>query len=206
MRKCLLYTLLLIGLSGSSPAVMSEEASREVRPTSVVSGPVAVVDFTGCVTDSKYGRQEQETFEMLNNRHLSSIANVEKRLKEVREELDDPEVVDGLSPDAAREKQELCQRLTAELTQHRDIYYRSLNQANNKLLKTLQYHISKAAGVIAARKKYSVILNKEVCFFYEPSQDITANVIAEMDREYDAKVKEISESEDLGRDNTTGKP
>jgi hypothetical protein len=57
-----------------------------------------------------------------------------------------------------------------------------MNQANMRVIQNLNGAISQAAEKVAKDKKLGMVVNKEACFFYQPGLDITADVIAEMDK------------------------
>lgn len=144
-----------------------------------------IVNFTTCITKSKYGLQEQEAFEEAKNKMTSIMADLEKQLKDIHEKFQDPEFVDSLSPEAEQEMKSRFQSLNEELSRYQNQYYQVMNQANMKLIQLMNAHVSEAAEVVAKKEHLSFILNKDACFFYKPEKDVTAIVITEMDKKFD---------------------
>jgi len=150
-----------------------------------------IVNFTTCITESKYGQQEQEAFDDVRNKITSIMTDLEGQLTEIATKLQDPEFVDSLSPEAEQEMKSRFQSLNEELGRYQSQYYQVMNQANMKLIQLMSAYVSQASETIAKKQKFSVILNKEACFYYEPKQDITAAVIAEMDKSFEKEAKTL---------------
>ncbi|MEM8727195.1 MAG: OmpH family outer membrane protein [Chlamydiota bacterium] len=146
--------------------------------------PYGIVKYGSCVTDSKYGKQEQESFEKLREQMTALITDIEKQLNDIATKFQDPEFIDSLSPEAEQEMKGRFQSLNEELNRYQNQYMQVMQQANMKLVQTVNNHISKASETIAKKKKIPMIVREEACFFYNPSFDITASVIEEMDKSY----------------------
>ena len=154
-------------------------------PLCAEGNALGIVNFTTCITDSKYGQQEQEAFDDVRNKITSIMTDLEGQLTEIANKLQDPEFIDSLSPEAEQEMKSRFQALNEELGRYQNQYYQVMNQANMKLIQLMTSYISQASATVAKAHKLSVILNKEACFFYEPKQDVTAAIIAEMDKNFD---------------------
>ena len=69
-----------------------------------------------------------------------------------------------------------------------------------QLVHKMSSQIARASEKVAKDKKIDYVINKEACFYFRPELELTQQVIAEMDKnfEIDAKSKKLSDnSEDL---------
>ncbi len=187
VKRFLLVVTLALGLtSGSISAV---EASNLV----------GVVNFSTCITDSKYGKNEQTQLENIKSQWSSLIEETEKELKSVAAKFEDQEYLDGLSPEAEEELKVKYKALNEDMAKYQNQLYQVLNQANYFFYQKMASYISKASEQVAQKKNLEYILNKEACFFNNPEMDVTKLVIVEMDKNFekDLKNKKISENEAL---------
>jgi outer membrane protein len=150
---------------------------------------IGVVNFATCISDSKTGKAEQANFEDLKKQLGGHLEAVEKELNEIAGKLNDTEYMDGLSPEAEMELREKARGLNEEMMRYQNQYYQVLNQANMKIVQQISAQIASASEAVAKMQKRQVVLNKESCFYHDASLDITAQVIAEMDKTYDANAK-----------------
>ena len=148
-----------------------------------------IVNFSTCITDSKLGKEEQISFENLKKQMSAHLEDTEKQINELAAKFNDPDYMDGLSPEAEDELKTKIRTLNEELARFQNQYYQVLNQANMKVMQNINGNINVAAEKIAKDKKLSMIVNKEACFFYNPSLDVTNLVIAEMDRSFEVESK-----------------
>jgi outer membrane protein len=151
--------------------------------------PYGIVNFGNCLTESKYGKQEQESFEKVREQMISMMGDIEKQLNEIATKFNDPEFVDSLSPEGEQELKAKFQTLSEELNRYQNQYMQIMQQANMRLMQTMSNHISKASETIAKQRKLPMIVREEVCFFFNPSFDITSSIIKEMDKSYDKEHK-----------------
>lgn len=149
-----------------------------------------IVNFTTCITESKYGQQEQASFEDVQNKMSSIMKDLEGQLQEIAGKFQDPDFIDSISPEAEQEMKARFQTINEELSRYQNQYYQVMNQANMKLVQLMSQHVSDAAESIAKKQKLSVILNKEACFYYDTKQDITAAVVSEMDKSFEKTAKD----------------
>lgn len=148
---------------------------------------VAVVNFANCMTESKLGKQEQASFESLKTQMASLLEDNEKQLNEIASKFSDSEYMDGLSPEAEEELKIKYQQLSEEMNRYQNQYYQVLQQANMKIVQALGANIQEASEKVAKNKKLTMVINKEACFFFTPTLDVTDAVVAEMDKSYEAK-------------------
>ncbi|MCK4934409.1 MAG: OmpH family outer membrane protein [Simkaniaceae bacterium] len=149
------------------------------------STKVAVVDFNTCLLDSKYGKEEQESFETLKSQMTTLIGDVEKQLGEIANKLNDPDHLDSLSPDAERELNVQFQTLSEELNRYQQQFYQVLNQAYMKMNQSISGYITEASAKVAKSDNLDYILNKDACFYYNTNLDVTTSVISDMDKLFD---------------------
>lgn len=143
-----------------------------------------IVNFGNCVTDSKLGKQEQASFESLKKQMTSLLEDTEKQLNELTAKFNDPEYLDGLSPEAEEDLKNKFRTLNEELGRYQNQYYQVMNQANMRVVQTLSSSVSSASEKVAKDKKLSMVVNKDACFYYSPSLDVTGAVVAEMDKNF----------------------
>ncbi|GAM26815.1 hypothetical protein SAMD00019534_099900 [Acytostelium subglobosum LB1] len=151
---------------------------------------VGIVNFVSCVTESKVGKHEQSAVEEMRKQIATLIEDKEKQLKEVTEQLQDRDFLDGLSPEGEQELKGKWSQLSEEMNRYNQQYYQFIQQGQNRIFQNVVGGITSAAEKLASSKGYSMILNKEACFFYDPKLDITADVIKEMDKSFDDTEKQ----------------
>ena len=128
------------------------------------------------------------------------IDDTEKELKEISTKLEDSEFLDSLSPKAEEELKARFQSLNDDLSRYQGQFYQVMQQANMQLVHKMSSQIARASEKVAKDKKIDYVINKEACFYFRPELELTQQVIAEMDKnfEIDAKSKKLSDnSEDL---------
>ena len=148
-----------------------------------------IVNFASCITDSKLGKEEQSAFENLKKQMTDHLETTEKQLNELAAKFNDADYMDGLSPEAEDELKNKIRNLNEELMRTQNQYYQVLNQANMKIMQVVGATINTAAEKVAKDKKINMIVNKDACFFHNPTMDITNLVIAEMDKNYEIDAK-----------------
>jgi outer membrane protein len=155
------------------------------------------VNFATCVSDSKLGKQEQASFENLKKQMSSLLEDTEKQLNDLAAKFNDPEYLDGLSPEAEEELKVKFRTLNEELGRYQNQYYQVMNQANGRIIQTLSTSINTASEKVAKDKKLNMVVNKDACFYYTPALDVTTSVIAEMDKNFaqDSKKQATAEAE-----------
>jgi len=186
-RKVLLWALASCGIVATS--LSADEGSV-----------LGIVNFTTCVTDSKYGQKEQENFEGIRKQLSAMIEDTEKELKEIADKFGDTEYLDSLSPKAEEELKARYQALNEDLGRYQGQFYQIMQQANMQLVHKISGQIARASEKLAQEKHLNYVINREACFYYSPELDLTSQVIAEMDKnfELESRSKKLSDnSEDL---------
>src|SRR5580658_4473294 len=106
---------------------------------------IGIVNFGTCVADSKLGKQEQAAFESLKKQMTTLLEDTEKQLNEIAAKFNDPEFLDGLSPEAEEELKTKFRTLNEELGRYQNQYYQVMNQANMRIMQILATSINTAA-------------------------------------------------------------
>lgn len=145
----------------------------------------AIVDFTECLTQSKYGKKEQENFESLRKQITNVMQETEKQINDLAQKLEDPDYMDSLSPKAEEELKLKKQSLTEDMSRYQNEFYQSLSQANYIIHQRLHANVSKAAEKIAKDNKLSFVISKDSCFYYNPDMEITPEILKEMDKNFE---------------------
>lgn len=164
---------LLIATCLSTAAISAEPPSN-----------FGIVNFGTCVSDSKLGKQEQASFESLKKQMSTLLEDTEKQLNELAAKFNDPEYIDGLSPEAEEDLKNKFRTLNEELGKYQNQYYQVMNQANMRIVQTLSTSIAAASEKVAKDKKLDMVANKDAFFYYSPVKDVTPLVIAEMDKNF----------------------
>lgn len=147
---------------------------------------VGVVNFKTCIEKSKLGQAEQKSFEELKTQMGSVLEKTEKELEDISNKLNDAEYLDSLSKDAQNELKNRFQNMGQEMARYQNQYYQILNQANFKLIQELGSKVADASKAVATTKKLNFVMNEDAFFYYAPGFDITNDVVAELDKRYEA--------------------
>ncbi len=166
---------------------------------------VGVVNFTNCIMESKYGKNEQGQLESIKQQWSSVIEQTNKELKEVAGKLEDQNYMEGLSKDAAVQLQGKYKTLNEDMAKYQNQLYQVMNQANYIFVQKMIGYINKASAEIAAQKKFSMVVNKEMCFYSKNDLDITKSIISIMDKNYE-KDKKVSEAKEKENKTAAQKP
>lgn len=150
---------------------------------------VGIVNFGSCISESKFGKQEQASFDTIKQQMTSLVEDAEKQINEVGAKLRDPEYMDGLSSEAEAELKHKLQALNEEYARAQNQYYQVLNQANTRVIQTMSAQIQKAAEKVAQDKQLSMVVNREACFFFAPGLEVTPLIVAEMDKQFELDMK-----------------
>ncbi len=161
---------------------------------------IGVVNFNTCITDSKLGKQEQASFESLKKQMSSLIEETDKQLNEISSKFNDPDYMDGLSPEAGEELKNKFRGLSEEMNRYQNQYYQVLQQANMKILQHVGGTISLASEKIAKEKKLNMVVNKDAFFYFAPTLEVTTAVINEMDKTFEEAAKqEVATTEEAAK-------
>lgn len=162
---------------------------------------IGIVNFSSCITDSKFGKSEQEQMENIKKQYVSLIEETEKELKDLQTKFDDPVFMEGLSPQAEEDQRLKQKTLNEDLYKYQNQLYQIMQQAQYFFYQKMVGNVSKAAEKIAAEKNLDFVLNGEACFYSKPGMNVTDLVIKEMDKRFDeeAQKNKVSENQEAAK-------
>ncbi len=148
---------------------------------------IGIVNFESCITESSYGQREQDNVKNIHKQLTSLIENSEKEIQEIASKFEDADFLDSLSPKAEEELKLKFQSLQEDHARYQGQFYQILQNAHTQLLHNMRHKITHAASAIAQQKNLDYVLSKEACFYVRTDLDCTPNVIAELDRTFEAE-------------------
>lgn len=161
-----------------------EAAQKELK--------IAYVNFKQCVEQSKQGKQEEASFELMKKQMENVVEEKEKTLNELATKLNDPDQLDLMSAEAETELKRKFRALSQELNQLQAQYYQTLNQANFKIVQKLSEIVGEASQKVAENQGLDIVLNDETCFFATDALDISPLVVKEMDLNFKEEAQQTS--------------
>ncbi|HEX2579588.1 MAG TPA: OmpH family outer membrane protein [Rhabdochlamydiaceae bacterium] len=150
---------------------------------------VGIVNMENVFMETKLGKQEQTSFETMRKQFATLIEDTEKQLRDLNEKLSDKDTLDGLSPEAEAEMKNKFAQLSEEMNRYQQQYYQFIQQGQSKMIQAIHGGITHASEKLAAAKGYSMILNKQACFYSAPTLDVTNDMIKEMDKNFEDDAK-----------------
>lgn len=160
-------------------------SQNKVEAKQEAKNEIGIVNFTSCITESKLGKKEQESLENVKQQMTSLIKDIEDQLNDITAKFNDPDFIDGLSPEGEQELKMKYQTLREEYDRYQNQFYQVMQQANMKLVQTVSSYVNAATDKIAKNKNLSLVVNKDACFSFRETFDITQEVIAEMDKVFE---------------------
>jgi outer membrane protein len=157
--------------------------------------PFGIFNFGACANDSKLGKQEQASLESLKKQMSSLLEETEKQLNELATKFNDPEYLDGLSPEAEEELNQKFRSLNEELNRYQNQYYQVMNQAQMRVMHTLTTSINNASKKVAEDQKLIMIVNKDACSYGSSEYDMSHLIVAEMDKNFAQEAKKSALSQ-----------
>lgn len=148
------------------------------------------INFKMCVEKSKFGKQEQASFESLKKQMETMLGEKEKTLTDMADKLNDPDYLDSLSPEAETELKRKYRTLGQEMSQQQQQYLQTLQQANFKILEKLDDVIAQASKTVAQKNGFHVIINDDNTFYYDPELDVTNDIVVVMDEIFEKEAKQ----------------
>lgn len=141
----------------------------------------AIVSFADCIERSELGKKEQKAFEESKEQMRVILENMQKELEETSRKLQDPDFLDSIAGEEIENMKKKLQELGAEFSRNEAQYVQIVNQAKMKFFHMMSTSVSKAAKEIAEKKGFPLILDQDVCFYFDPSINITEEVIKALD-------------------------
>ncbi len=153
---------------------------------------VGIVNMENIFMETKLGKQEQASFETMRKQFATLLEDTEKQLRDLNEKLSDKDTLDGLSPEAEAEMKNKFAQLSDEMNRYQQQYYQFMQQGQHKIMQTVFGGITQASEKLASAKGYTMILNKQACFYSAPTLDVTADMVKEMDKNFEDDAKKTA--------------
>lgn len=150
---------------------------------------VGIVNMENVFMETKLGKQEQASFETMRKQFASLLEDTEKQLRDLNDQLSDKDTLDGLSPESEAEMKSKFAQLSEEMNRYQQQYYQFMQQGQHKIMQAVFGGITQASEKLAAAKGYTMILNKQACFYSAPTLDVTTDMIKEMDKNFEEEAK-----------------
>lgn len=153
---------------------------------------IGVVNFATCATESKIGKQEHEKLEASRNQWVSLIQQSKKELDGIAEKLENKEYLEGISPEAEENLKLKYKSLNEDLMKYQNQLSQELYQAQAISYQKILEQASLAAETIATKNKIKAVVIKDICLFFDKTMDLTSEVLAEMDKNFDKMKKDTA--------------
>lgn len=150
--------------------------------TAQVTQEIGIVDFRRCLDDSKFGQKERDGLLALQKQLATQVEAAEQELNHLTDKLRDPEFLDSLSSEAEEELKMRYQALSQDIVQRQNQFYQIMGQGEMKLMQQLTTQIMRAAQIVAKEKKLEYVIREDAFAFFNPTHDVTKDVVSEMDK------------------------
>ena len=150
---------------------------------------VGIVNMENVFMETKLGKQEQASFETMRKQFATLLEDTEKQLRDLNDQLSDKDTLEGLSPEGEAEMKNKFAQLSEEMNRYQQQYQQFMQQGQHRIIQSIFGGITQASEKLAAAKGYTMILNKQACFYSAPTLDVTADMIKEMDKNFEEEAK-----------------
>lgn len=150
---------------------------------------IGIVNFAKCITDSQIGKNEQKNLENVKTQWDTLINETNEDLANINSKLENPEYLEGISPQTEEEMKMKKEMLTKDLKKYESQLYQVLNQTQFAIVQKMSTQINKASEELAKKNNLKIILNAETCFYNIASLDITNDVIKILDANFEKENK-----------------
>lgn len=158
-------------------------------PFWVCAASYGFVNTKTIIEESKFGKQEQASFDSLRKQMENVLEEKEKELNEMANKFNDPDYLDTLSVEAETEIKRKFRTQSQEFQEKQNQFMQALQQANMKIMQQLGESIAKASAEIAKNMKLDAVFNYETTFFAQDTLDISGEVIKVMDKQFELDQK-----------------
>ncbi len=175
----------------NSPAIQNTGSQQGSNQTS----KICVLNTRRCLEESKMSKQERQTLEKMKNQMESVLKDKEKAIHSIENKLRDEDYMDSISDEAERELRHKKKILIEEGVELNRQFSENLEMTNMKIMQTIIEAINKASKEVVqemANKNQPVdlILTSEACTYFNPTLDITNQVLIKMDAIHELEQKE----------------
>lgn len=145
---------------------------------------VGIADAKKCMEQSNVGKKGQENLAFLQKQMEQSLEEKEKVLSDINNQLRDPDHLDSLSPEAEEKLKNKFWTLGQEFEKDRQQCSQMINQAHVSIVQQITEAIKKASKKVTIEQRLDTILNGEATFYYNPTLDVTEQIIKVMDENF----------------------
>ncbi|PCI78164.1 hypothetical protein COB21_01465 [Candidatus Aerophobetes bacterium] len=158
---------------------------------------VGIVNFEKCITESKFGKKEQENFDAVKTQMNAVMGDLQSQIQTMADDFNNPELMDSLSHEAEEEMKGKYQSLNEEYQRAQNQFMQVMNQAQMQVLHSMGSRVAEASKKLAEDSKnlpesqqISLVVRDDICFYYNAPQDeVTNDVVAILDKQFDLDQK-----------------
>ncbi len=168
---------------------------QQVKSSVSASPTIGVIDTRKCLEESKLSKHERVALEKMKAKMESVLKEKQKAVAEIENKLRDEDYMDSVSDDLERELKHKRRVLTEEGMELSRQFTENLEAANMKLIQTVIEAIGAASKEVATEmgqqnKSLDIILSNEACTYFSPHLDVTSQILAKMDHQFETTKKE----------------
>lgn len=195
LSKWIINLSVLSLLAASFPLFGQTNPSATPTFSNQSAPKIGVLNTRRCLEESKLGKQERATLEKMKNQMETVLKDKEKAIHGIENKLRDEDYMDSISDDAERELRHKKKVLMEEGMELNRQFSDNLEMTNMKIMQTIIEAINKASKEVVQdlankNQNIEIILTSEACTFYNPSNDLTDEVLAKMDATFEKDQKE----------------
>lgn len=170
-----LFTIIVVGLSGTQPSVAADPVK------------VGVMDQQQVIERSKAGKRALDDMKSYSLTRQKIINADDQELKDLEQSFQDPN--SKLSETAKQEKQEQFRTKLEAYQRRLADFNREIQQKQREMVAEYSKKVAEAAQAVAQKEGYLAILDKgndasiRVVIYHQPALDVTESVIKEFDRQ-----------------------
>ena len=146
---------------------------------------VGIVSVYECAKQTKLSKVEQENLQKMKQQFENQFTEKEKERNELAKQFEDPNFLDGLTPDKEKELNEQLQKMNQELMMMEGQFSQTINMAYNQFVTLINYAIKQACEKIAQEEQLDLVQRSDNLFYFQNYLDLTSKVVVEMDKQYD---------------------
>lgn len=184
--KSVLFAALAVGLAGCGSNEKKEVPAKPAA--SAPTGTVAYVDMDTLQAHYQYYLDGKASLEQKLNAYQTSVQQKEKALQQMQETIQ-RKMQQGQITTEAQYKAEVDKftRQQNAYAQYRTNMEQQLAQEQENFAIALQDSLDSFLKEYNRSKKYTMIFNKAVMLYADPSMDITSEVVAGLNKRYQKK-------------------
>lgn len=169
---------------------------------------IGVVNINACITDSRQGLDSRQALELINQKAADSLQDIDKQIQDIDAKLSDEHYRDSLTPQAVEQMRQNHEKLLQEREIRSNDFRQQMSQMHFSLLQELMTQVSVASETVAKKKGLSIALSGEGVTYFDPSLDITGDVVEELNKTAEqaaAKAKIEKETAGASKDSSQQK-